>query len=66
VTSVNSGWGAFIAGIISGSGSAGNVDKQVSVSYYNDKAPRATPVIDDVLSATTSQIPASQRRRMGR
>jgi hypothetical protein len=66
VTSVNGGWAAFITGIISGSGSGAAVDKQVSVSYFNDKAPRATPVIDDVLSATASQVPASQRRRMGR
>jgi hypothetical protein len=64
-SAVDSTWGAFVAGVIAATPNA-SVDQHVSVSYYNDKAPRATPVVDNVLTHSTSPIPASQRRRMAR
>ena len=39
-------------------------DTLASVSYYNDNAPRDTPVWDPVTSIQVQQIPGSARRRM--
>lgn len=65
VSAVDAAWGAFTHGVIIGAPNA-SVDDVVSVSYYNDKAPRATPVVDHVLTHSTSATPGSQRRRMNR
>jgi hypothetical protein len=65
-SAVTAHWANFQTAIRSGSPSSATLDKQVNVSYYAHHALRGSPVVDDILSASASPIPASQRRRMGR
>jgi hypothetical protein len=73
---VDGAWGTFIAAALT-DGVGVSLVSYVNISYYhgstvfitpsgrarNISTPRATPIVDAILSHTTSQIVASQRRR---
>jgi len=63
---VSTGFAALINAVVAGGSGTPTITGLCSVSYYFGKALRPTPVVDPVIAWKVSQIPASQRRRMGR
>lgn len=77
-TAVNSAWSSFIGNVIGDTGGSTTITSHVNVSYYegsrvvtspttgrarNVPIVRTTPVVNPIVSATASAVPASQRRR---
>lgn len=78
ITSVNSALSTFFGAVIGIVGGGTTITAHVNVSYYegfivvtnpvtgrskNVAKPRTVPIVDDILSWTTSSRPGSQRRR---
>ena len=63
ITGLQTHWRTFIANVGALTQGGTTLNGSISVSYYNAKALRPTPVKDSIISWTVNARPASQRRR---
>lgn len=63
VTALQTGWDAFIAGIVGATSGSTTISAFANVSYYSGKTLRSTPLVETITASVVSTLPASQRRR---
>lgn len=66
VNGLQTAWGAFVSGVVSGTVTGNTISQHVNVSFRSGNAPRVTPLIDPISSSIVETMVGTQRRRIGR